>query len=81
MTTDAFGNTKIKVPFFSPYIDKRDKKAVNIALKSTLLTDGPKLREFEANFCQFTGAKHAVGVSNATAALHLSLKKIGRAHV
>lgn len=77
MTTDAFGNTKIKVPFFSPYIDKRDKKAVNIALKSTLLTDGPKLREFEANFCQFTGAKHAVGVSNATAALHLSLKTLG----
>lgn len=77
MTTDAFGNTKIKVPFFSPYIDNLDKKAVSIALKSTLLTDGPKLREFEAKFSQFTGAKHAVGVSNATAALHLSLKTLG----
>ena len=77
MTSDAFGNAKIKVPFFSPYIDEIDKKAVNVALKSTLLTDGPRLREFEAKFSQFTGTKHAIGVSNATAALHLSLKTLG----
>ena len=77
MTSDAFGNAKIKIPFFSPYIDEIDKKAVNIALKSTLLTDGPRLREFEAKFSQFTGTKHAIGVSNATAALHLSLKTLG----
>ena len=36
---DAFGNKSIKVPFFSPYISKQDKIAVNKALNSTLLTD------------------------------------------
>jgi perosamine synthetase len=77
LTSDAFGNADIKVPFFSPYIDELDKKTVNIALRSTLLTDGPKLREFESKFAKFTGAKYAVGVSNATAALHISLKALG----
>lgn len=77
MTTDAFGNTDIIVPFFSPHIDRHDRKAVEIALRSTLLTDGPKLRKFEGSFAKFTGAKYAVGVSNATAALHLSLRALG----
>jgi len=73
---DAF-NSSIKIPFFSPSITKDDKKAVLYALASTLLTDGPKLREFEKNFAKFTGAKFAIGVSNATSALHLSLKALG----
>lgn len=74
---DAFNQSSIKVPFFSPWITKEDKKSVMKALDSTLLTDGPKLREFEKAFLKFTGAKYAIGVSNATAALHLSLKAAG----
>mgnify|MGYP003341755369 FL=1 len=73
---DAF-NTNIKVPFFSPWITTADKKAVSEALCSTLLTDGPKLRQFETAFAKFVGTKYAIGVSNATSALHLSLKSIG----
>ena len=69
--------TKLKVPFFAPWITKVDKKAILDALDATLLTDGPKLREFESAFARFTGAKYAIGVSNATAALQLSLKAIG----
>jgi len=65
------------VPFFEPWITKEDKKAVIGALSSTLLTDGPKLREFESAFAKFTGAKYAIGVSNATSALHLSIKSFG----
>ena len=56
------------VPFFSPEITSEDKRAVLAALDSTLLTDGPKLREFENSFAKFTGAKYAIGVSNATSA-------------
>lgn len=74
---DAFNDRSIKVPFFAPEITSEDKKAVLSALNSTLLTDGPKLREFESKFANFTGAKYAVGVSNATSALHLSLKACG----
>ncbi len=75
-THDAF-STSIKVPFFSPWITKEDKKAVTNALNSALLTDGPKLRQFEMAFARFTGSRYAIGVSNATSALHLSLKAIG----
>ena len=74
---DVFNDSHIKVPFVLPEITNEDKKAIFSALNQNLLTDGPKLREFENKFAKFTGAKYAIGVSNATAALHLSLKAIG----
>ena len=74
---DAFQNKSIRVPFVLPNIDSSDKKAIAIALKSNLLTDGPILRKFEKEFSRFTGSKYAIGVSNATSALQLSLKSLG----
>ena len=74
---DAFNDASIKVPFIIPEITKDDKNAVLNALNSAILTDGPKLRKFESLFAKFTGAKFAVGVSNGTSALHLSLKALG----
>ena len=76
-TIDAFNDASISVPFIIPEITKNDKNAVLNALNSRLLTDGPKLHKFESVFAKFTGAKFAVGVSNGTAALHLSLKALG----
>ena len=38
---------------------------------------GPKITEFEAMLCEFTGAKHAVAVVNGTAALQLALVATG----
>ena len=74
---DVFNDSHIKVPFVLPEITNEDKKAIMSTLNQNLLTDGPKLRIFEKEFAKFTGAKYAIGVSNATAALHLSLKAIG----
>ena len=74
---DAFENNSIKVPFVVPNIEPSDCIAIETALKSNLLTDGPSLRKFEKAFSKFTGSKYAIGVSNATSALHLSLKSIG----
>ena len=76
-TIDAFNDASIRVPFIIPEITKNDKNAVLNALNSRLLTDGPKLHKFASVFAKFTGAKFAVGVSNGTAALHLSLKALG----
>ena len=73
---DAF-DSKIVVPFFSPWITKKDTSAIVKALHQTLLTDGPQLRQFETIFSKFTNAKYSIGVSNATSALHLSLKSMG----
>ena len=77
---DAFQDKSIKVPFVVPNINNSDKKAVITALESNLLTGGPTLRKFENSFRDLTGSKYAIGVSNATAALQLSLKslKIGK---
>lgn len=74
--SDIF-DPSIKISFFSPVITDEDKRAVLDALNSTLLTDGPRLRQFEEEFAKFVGAKYAVGVSNATSALHLSLRALG----
>ena len=75
--SDAFNDLHIKVPFVLPEITNEDKRAILATLNQNLLTDGPKLKEFENKFAKFTGARYAIGVSNATAALQLSLKAIG----
>ena len=53
--SDVFENNSIKVPFVVPNIELSDKHAIETALKSNLLTDGPILRKFENKFCKFTG--------------------------
>jgi perosamine synthetase len=74
---NMFGGKSFKVPFFSHNITIDDKKTIMDALNGSLLTDGPLLRKFESAFSKFTGAKYAVGVSNATSALHLSINALG----
>ena len=74
---DSFSNPDIKVPFFTPAISNLDKKAVLRSLNGKLLTNGPKLAEFEKKFSKFVNSRYAVGVSNATAGLHLSLRALG----
>ena len=70
-------NNSNKVPFFLPYVDSKDITAIKMAASSIFLTNGPKLDAFEQKFKKFTKSKFAIGVSNATAALYLSLKALG----
>jgi len=70
-------NNAIKVPFFLPYVDSKDITEIKKAALSSFLTNGPKLDSFEQKFKKFTKSKYAVGVSNATSALYLSLKALG----
>lgn len=60
------------IPYGRQAIDKEDIKAVVEVLKSDWVTTGPKVAEFEAALCKYTGAKYAVAVSSGTAALHLA---------
>src|SRR5574339_1182061 len=46
--------------------------AVNEVLQSKWLTMGSLTQEFEQAFAAYVGAKHAIAVTNATAALHLA---------
>ena len=75
--SDVFGDTSISVPFVVPMITSDDKKSILNALNSRLLTDGPILKKFEIEFAKYTGSKFAIGVSNATSALQLSLIACG----
>lgn len=53
-------------------IDDSDIDSVIGVLKSSNLTQGNKIEEFEAAMCEYTGAKYAVAVSSGTAALHIA---------
>jgi hypothetical protein len=60
------------IPYGRHHITEEDIEAVNEALRSDYLTQGPRIKEFEDNFAEYIGSKYAVAVSNGTAALHLS---------
>ena len=77
MKKDFFKDSKIKFPAYEPWISNDDKQIVNKTLDQTMLTFGPQLEKFEADFSKYTKAKYAIAVSNCTAALHLSLKVLG----
>ncbi|MDN4492222.1 UDP-4-amino-4,6-dideoxy-N-acetyl-beta-L-altrosamine transaminase [Ureibacillus aquaedulcis] len=51
-------------------VDENDIQAVVDILRSSFLTQGPKIEEFEAAIAEYVGAKYAVAFSNGTAALH-----------
>ena len=61
------------IPVFRPSYDKREVSAVTEVLMSGWIGLGPKTEEFEEKFAKHIGAKYAVALNSATAALHLSL--------
>lgn len=60
------------IPYGRQSIDDTDIAAVVAALRSSWLTQGPLVPEFERAVAVRCQAAHAVAVSNATAALHLA---------
>lgn len=61
-----------KIPLSDINFTSKESDAVLEVLKSGWLTMGAVTQEFEQEFAAYTGAKHAIAVSSATAALHLS---------
>jgi dTDP-4-amino-4,6-dideoxygalactose transaminase len=60
-------------------IDVGEEEACAVAevVRSKWLSIGPRTEEFEARFADACGVRHAIAVSNCTAALHLALKGCG----
>jgi perosamine synthetase len=56
-----------------PSIEEDDLQAVREVLETGYLVQGPSTAEFEQHVAKLVGVKHAVAVSNCTAALHLAL--------
>jgi perosamine synthetase len=65
------------LPYGRQTISDEDVESVVRALRSDFLTCGPEVEAFEREFAAFVGAKHAVAVCNATAALHLAMRVLG----
>lgn len=64
----------MKIPFCKPSITWREKRAVFKVLDDGMITNGPKVDEFEEMFAEYVGSKYAVAVNCCTSALFLSLK-------
>ena len=58
------------IPYGTQSISEEDIQAVVNVLRSDYLTTGPSVGEFEKKVADYIGAKHAVAISNGTAALH-----------
>jgi perosamine synthetase len=66
----------MEIPLARPDITAAEVDAVTAVMKTSQLSLGPKLPEFEAAFADYCGTRHAVAVCSGTAALHLCMAAI-----
>ena len=66
-----------QIPYATQWIEEDDILAVADTLRSSNLTQGPLVEEFEKSVAQYCGARHAVAVSSGTAALHIACLAAG----
>src|SRR5215207_5399463 len=65
------------LPFHRPRIEDDEIQEVVDTLRGGWLTTGPRVKRFERELAAYVGAKHAIALNSATAALHLALDAIG----
>jgi len=71
--------SRLDVPYFRPSIGDAEIQEVVAVLQSGWLTSGPLVKQFETAFAKAVGARHAVALNSATAALHLAVEALGLA--
>lgn len=67
----------MKVPIARTSLTDTEIESVLGPLRSGWLVQGPKVREFEEKWSEFTGAQQSIAVTSCTSALHLSLAALG----
>ncbi|GAB1543061.1 UDP-4-amino-4,6-dideoxy-N-acetyl-beta-L-altrosami ne transaminase [Scytonema sp. NUACC21] len=65
------------IPYGRQSISQEDIDAVVKVLRSDWITQGPTIERFEQAVADYCGAKYAVAVSSATAALHIACLSMG----
>jgi perosamine synthetase len=65
------------IQVFKPSLGEEELEGLREIFKSGWIGLGPKTTEFEEKFAAYVGAKYAVGVNSATAALHLACAGLG----
>ena len=70
-------NERSFIPYNLPAIGQEEIDEVTAVLRSGWVTTGPKAAQFEDEFRNYVGAKHALAVNSCTAGLHLALAALG----
>lgn len=61
----------------SQNVNKEDAQMVYEATLSSIISQGPILKEFESTMAQYCGSTHCLAVNNGTSALHLAHLALG----
>ena len=65
------------LPFSCPGIGDEEMSAVEQVLCSGWITTGPKNQQLEEHFSNYVDCRHAVALSSATGAMHITLLTLG----
>lgn len=63
----------MQIRLFKPSLGAEELAQVASAFERSWVGLGPRVEEFEKDWAQFVGSKHAIGLNSATAALHVAL--------
>lgn len=66
-----------QIPYATQWIDDGDIEAVVSALRTTHLTQGPMVEQFESKVAAYCGSKYAVAMNSGTSALHAACHAAG----
>jgi perosamine synthetase len=67
----------MRIPLSAPDITEADIAAVTAVLRTSRLSIGPRMEEFEQSLARYVGTTHAVAVNSGTSALHLCIRALG----
>lgn len=66
-----------RINVMKPWLGEEEARALAEVVASGWVAQGPKVKQFEADFSAAQGARHAVATSSCTSALHLALVVAG----
>jgi len=67
----------MRIPLSNPDITYFEIEHVLEVLKTSNLSLGPKLKEFETKFAEYIGSNYAIAVNSGTSGLHLCVQAMG----
>jgi perosamine synthetase len=67
----------MRIPLSAPDVTEAEIEAVSAVLRTSHLSLGPKLDEFEQAMARYVGTSHAIAVNSGTSGLHLCIRALG----
>ena len=68
---------KKKIPVFDFKLSDKEKEFVNDCLKSSSISQGTYVKDFEKKFSEFVNCEYGITTTSGTTALHLACKTLG----